>query len=102
MNINKCLIDDLLHENKMFFAKNEQLKQVKKEEINRLFQQINFISSIDLDDENNYMNSCRKLHLILANIIRITSQQNELLNNIKSNLNEITRLKNNGANEKTN
>ena len=102
MTIDKCLIDDLLHENKMFFAKNEQLKQVKKDEISKLFQQINHIACLKTEETDIYLNECRKLYVFLFNIIRITSKQNELLNNIKCNFNEIERIKHNGANEKTN
>lgn len=102
MSTDRHIINDLINENRVNFAKKYQLKNLKKEEINKLFEQINIVADSVLTTPQEYVKECTVLFNILFSVVKITRQEKDLLKDIKSNLEEIGRIKDNGSNKKAN
>lgn len=102
MSTDRHIINDLINENRVNFAKKFQLKNLKKEEINKLFEQIGKVADSVLTTPQEYVKECKVLFTILFSVVKITRQEKDLLKDIKLNLEEIGRIKENGANKKAN
>lgn len=102
MNSDKYLINDLVNENRVNFAKLYQLKNLKKEEIGKLFERISTVADSILLTPQEYLKECRVLFNVLFSVVKLTRQEKDLLKDIKSNLEEIGSIRNRGTNKKAN
>lgn len=97
---NKQLILDLLHDNRVSFAKIHSLQEYKKTKISDLLVIINSVSK-SVDCETTYNKLCDIMFKKLFDIVRIQFNINVELDHIRDRLNEIGKMKN-GANKEAN
>lgn len=97
MDYDRHIISDLINENRVNYAKLYQLKNIRKEEYEKLIEQISNTADSILDTPDEYLKQCKVLFTILFSVVKITRQEKDALQDIKSNMEEIRRIRENGA-----